>query len=125
MNNINEILKKISIENNIWVIYLIIIGLSFYSNYFEKKYYIYNDLDAKQKYRNLTILIFSIALVVYCYFFKDSYDSVKNISIFDDKKKKNLNELSLLASSLILVSGIIFFYIAIFDTNLDTELAFS
>ncbi|MBQ2639940.1 MAG: hypothetical protein IJF92_04165 [Bacilli bacterium] len=125
MTETNEILKKINIENNIWIIYLIIIGLSFYSNAIEKNYYIYNDLCAKEKYRILNIIIFSIALVVYCYFFKDSYDSVKNINIFDNKKKKTFKELSFLASTLILISGVILLYIAIFDTNLDTELAFS
>lgn len=125
MTDVNEILKKINIENNIWIVYLIIIALSFYSNSFEKKYYIFNDLDAKEKYRKLNILIFSMALIVYCYFFKDGYDSVQNMSISCDKKKKTLNELNLLASTLILISGIIFIYIAIVDTNLDTELAFS
>ena len=38
MNNIDERLKRIEIENFIWVIYLFIIFLSFYSNYLEKDY---------------------------------------------------------------------------------------
>lgn len=125
MNDLNKILNKLKIENNIWIIYLIIIGISFYSNSIEAKYYKYNDKNAKEKYQELNILIFSVALVVYCYFFKDGYDTVKNLSIFDNKKKRLYNNLSLLASTLILLSGIIFLYIAIFDTDLNTELAFS
>ena len=35
----NDRLKKIKTENEIWIIYLIIIGLSYWSNYYEKDYF--------------------------------------------------------------------------------------
>ena len=125
MNDVNEILEKLKIEENIWIIYLIIIGFSFYSNSVERKYYLYNDLESKNKYRKINIMIFSIAVVVYCYFFKDSYDGVKSLKSWDDKSKIFFNKASLTASTLILVAGAILLYIAIFDVNLDTELAFN
>lgn len=125
MNDINEILDKLKIEDNIWIIYLIIIGLSFYSNKIEKNYYLYNDLKSKDKYRKLNILIFSIAIVVYAYFFQDGFNSLINLKNCSDKNKVFFNNASFVASTLILISGAIFLYIAIFDTNLDTELAFS
>ena len=125
MNETEEILKKIKIEEYIWVVYLVIIGLSFYANDVERKYYQYNDLNAKEKYRKLSILIFTIALLVYIYFYRDSYKDVKNLKPWDTERKKFFNEASLLASTLILISGSILLFIAIFDVNIETELAFS
>ncbi len=121
----NERLKKIDTENFIWVIYLVIIGLSFYGNYFEKKYVVYNNLKSKETYQEITILIFTIALIVYCYFLYDGYKDIKSLNVTDSKKKKDLTELNFLGSMLIFISGIIFLYIAVTDTDLETEIAFS
>ena len=118
-------LKDIKNENLVWIIYIGIIILSYYANSKEKNYILYNDEKSKKEYQNLMIIIFSILLVIYYYFTKDSYDDLKNINIFDTKKKKNLLYLSFLGSLLIFVSGIIFLIIAIVDDNIDTEIAFN
>ena len=125
MNENYETLKKIRIENFIWLIYLVIIGISFYSNSLEEKYIKYNDLKAKKDYQTAIIIIFSVAVVVYTYFFLDNYKDVKNLKPWDSNKKKKLNEASLIASTLVLISGIIFLVLAILDDNMDVELAFS
>lgn len=125
MNGNEEILKKIQYENYIWIAYLVIIGLSFYANSFEKKYYQYNDCLSKEKYRQLNIFIFSIALVIYIYFFNDSYNDVAGLRENDSSNKVFFNNISLMASTLILISGVILLFIAIFDQNLETEIAFS
>lgn len=125
MNEKRKILKKLKVEEDIWLIYLLIIGLSFYSNSVERKYYINNDLDAKEKYRKINILIFLIALIIYIYFFNDSYNDIKNLSSSDSYDKRFFNKASFTASTLILISGAILLFIAIYDENLSTELAFS
>lgn len=125
MNEKREILKKLKVEEDIWLIYLLIIGLSFYSNSVERKYYINNDLEAKEKYRKINILIFLIALLIYIYFFNDSYNDIKNLSSSDSYDKRFFNKASFTASTLILISGAILLFIAIYDENLSTELAFS
>ena len=122
---IEEKLRQLRIEDFIWVIYIGIIALSYYSNYLERKYFVFSDDCSKDKYRNIMILIFSILIFVYFYFLYDSYCSLKNINDYDDKKKKRLFYLSFLASLLIFISGIIFLYIAINDTDLNVELAFN
>ena len=124
-NEIEDKLKQIRIEDFIWVIYIGIISLSYYSNYLEKKYYVNGDLYSKDKYRNIIILIFSILLIVYFYFLYDSYKSVSELNVFDSEKKKRLVYLSFLASLLIFISGAIFLYIAVSDTDLNVELAFN
>ena len=63
-----EKLRQITIEDFIWVIYIGIIALSYYSNYLERKYYVNNNIDSKNKYRKIIIVIFSILIIVYFYF---------------------------------------------------------
>ena len=127
MNNdeLNSKLKQIKIEDYIWIIYIGIIILSWYANNLERKYYIFNDLFSKEKYRDIMILIFSILTLVYLYFFKSSYNDYYNLSAKDTEEKKNLVTLSLIASLLIVISGLIFLYIAYKDKSLEVELAFN
>lgn len=122
---LNNKLKQLKIEDFIWLIYIGIIFLSWYSNTLERKYFIYNDNISKEKYRNIIILIFSILTVIYLYFLKDSYNDYKNLKPYDNEKKKELVTLSLFSSLLIAISGAIFLYIAILDEDLNVELAFN
>jgi len=124
-NELEEKLKQLRIEDFIWVIYIGIIFLSYYSNYLERKYYVSGDVNSKNKYRNIMILIFSILIIVYLYFLYDSYKSINGLNCNDSEKKKRLLYLSFLASLLIFISGIIFLYIAVYDTDLNVELAFN
>ena len=124
-SQLDDKLKQLQIEDFIWVIYIGIIALSYYSNYLERKYYVSGDLGSKDRYRNIIILIFSILLVVYFYFLYDSYKSIKDLKCYDSEKKKRLLYLSFLASLLIFISGAIFLYIAITDVDLNVELAFN
>ena len=117
-------LKQINIEDKIWLIYIGIIFLSWYSNSLERKYFIFKEEESKRKYRSIMIIIFSILVVVYFYFFKQSLSDVKNIKPNDSNKKKALIYLSFYGSLLILISGLIFLYIAIVDEDLSVELAF-
>lgn len=116
-------LKQVRIENFIFFIYLGIIFLSFYSNHLEVDYLKNNNKESKEKYRYTLILIFSIALVVYIYYAYDSYQSLKEKN--QSSETKYLNNLSFIASILILISGIIFLYIAYSDREVSVELAFS
>lgn len=125
MNDKLDRLNDIKIENLVWVIYIGIIILSYYANYKEKNYILYNDEKSKKEYQNLMIIIFSILLIIYFYFTKDSYTDLKDLNVYDSVKKKNLYYASFIGSLLILISGIIFLMIAIFDDNIDTEIAFN
>ena len=122
---ISNRLNDLKIEDFIWIVYIVIIVMSWYSNSLEREYFLYNDLDSKDRYRKIIILIFSILIVVYLYFLKDAYDSVKEININDSDKKKELVYLSFVGSLFIAVSGFIFLYIAYNDEEIDVELAFN
>lgn len=125
IDQINERIKQLNIEDFIWIIYIGIIGLSFISNHYERYYFLYGNNKDKNKYRKITITIFSILIVVYLYFLKDSVDSLKNISFNTNKKISRLTYLSFIASLLIAISGFIYLYIAFTDEDLNVEIAFN
>lgn len=118
-------LQDIRIENYIWVIYIIIIFISWYANSKEKKFILYNDEVSRREYQNLLVLIFSILLIIYYYFTKSSYDDLNELTINDSNKKIILTYASFIASLLIFISGMIFLTIAIMDEEIDVELAFN
>lgn len=120
-----ERLKDIKTENNIWLIYIGIIFLSFYANSKEKKYILYNDDIAKKEYQNIMILIFTILVIIYYHFTKDSYEDLENLNENDSENKKNLTFMSFIGSLLVLLSGLIFLTIVTVDDNIDTEIAFN
>ena len=124
-DDINEKLKEIRIEDYIWIIYVGIIFLSWYANSIEREFFTKKDDNSKSKYRHVMILIFSILVIIYVYFFNSSYSSFKKINDSTPKETKDLITLSLIASLLILVSGCIFLYVAIKDEDLEVELAFN
>ena len=124
-SDIEKKLNQIKNEDFIWLIYIGIIFLSWYSNSLEKKYFLYNDLESKEKYRKIMILIFSIVIIIYIYFLYDSYNSIKNINPHDSNEKNSLVYLSFVGSLLIALSGFIFLYIAIKDEDINVELAFN
>ena len=123
--NIDSKLKEIRYEDYIWIIYIIIIFMSWYNNGLERKYFLYNNILAKEKYRKVLIIIFTILLLVYIYFFKSSLDSIHNLKDNDSINKKKLTELAGIASLFILVSGVIFLYVAYMDYDIEVELAFN
>lgn len=118
-------LDDIKVENFIWIIYLILIALSFYGNKLEKSYFLTGNNQDKETYRKIIILIFSIALIIYFYFFIDSLNSYQELTPYDTKEKRDYTKLNTIASTLILIAGIIFLIIAIKDKNIETEIAFT
>lgn len=122
---LNKKLKQLKTEDYIWILYIGIIILSWYSNFLEKNYYVYNNINCKEKYQKIMIFIFIILLIVYTYFLKGSWNDYKDLNINDSNKKKQLITLALVAAFLIFISGIIFLYIALNNQELDVELAFN
>jgi uncharacterized membrane protein len=118
-------LKQLLAEDKIWLIYIGIIFLSWFANSLERKYFVFNDEISKEKYRKVMIFIFSVLIIVYFYFLKSSLNDIKNIKPTDSERKKTLVYLSFFGSFFILVSGLIFLFIALVDDDLSVELAFN
>ena len=124
-NELEKRLKQLKIEDYIWILYIGIIILSLYSNTLERKYFLYNDNISKEKYKKITIVLFTVLVIVYAYFLNDSYSDYKDIKKEKSPKKKELITLSFIGSLLIFISGILFLYIALSDENIDVEVAFN
>ena len=124
-NELEERLKQIDTEDFIWPIYIGIIFLSWYANDLERKSLIDNDEISKNKYQNIMIFIFIVLAIIYFYFFKKSLDEFNKLKKTDSSKKKEYAALSTFASLLLVISGLIFLYIAIDDQDLNAELAFN
>ncbi len=120
-----ERIKTIKIENFIWVIVIILVLLSIYGNFYEEDYFKTNNLESKEKYRSILIFVFSIALIIYLYFFYDSYISYEKAKYSTDQEYKTYVTANLIASTLIAIAGVIFLWIAISDNNLKTEISFT
>lgn len=124
-SNLQEKLKQLDIEDFIWVIYIFIILMSWYSNHLERKYFLYRNDEDKKRYRTIIVFIFSILIIVYLYFLNSSLEDIKKLSPRDTEKKKQLVYLSFIGSLLIFISGAIFLYIALVDEDINVELAFN
>ena len=122
---LNDKLKELKTEDYIWIVYIGIIILSWYSNSLERKFYIYNDKISKDKYRKIMIIIFIILVIVYLYFLKGAVEDLRKLKPTDSIKKKRLVYLSFLGSLFVALSGFIFLFIAFSDQELDVELAFN
>lgn len=120
-----ELLKKINIEDVIWVIYLVIIGLSFYSNHIERNYIITKSEISKNKYRLINMTVFTLAVLIFIYFTYDNYKEVQKLKDTDSYEKKKFTYLELAGTIFALTSGLIFLYCAIYDINVETEIAFN
>ncbi len=125
MEDLSSKLKQLDIEDFIWIVYIGIIILSLYSNVLERNYYLNKDNYCKNRYLKITQIIFSILIVVYLYFLKDSIDSIRNLKNTDSDKKKKLVLLSFIASLLIAISGFIYLYISFVNDDLSVEIAFN
>ncbi len=123
--DVKKRLEEIKNENIIWIIYIGIIALSYYSNYLEKNYFLNNDIESKERYRKIIVFIFFILVIVYTYFLKDSFDGLNDIDFNNISNEDRLIILSFIASLLIFISGLIFLYVSLKDEDLNVELAFN
>ena len=121
--NTEKRINQINIENKIWIIYLILIGFSFYANNLEKDYFLNKNENSKEQYRKINTIIFIILILVYSYFEKNALTSFNNKN--KSKKEQEYDTLILTATTMVLISGFIFLYIILEDKDLMEEIAFS
>lgn len=121
-DNLKKRLKEIEVEDMVLGIFIVIIILAYTANKIEKNYFIKGLEIDKKKYYYLSIFIFSIVVIINIYFFKISYEDVVTITDDIPNNVKEYAYLTLLASILSLIAGIIILYIAISDTEIDAEI---
>lgn len=122
-DELNNRLKELKAEDIIWTILIGLLLLSFYANHIERDYFIHNNQVSKEKYRHLQIFIFVVATLTYLYYTVEDFQDIFSLNQTDTQKKISHTYLSFIASLAVLFAGLIFIYIAVTDTELETEIS--
>ena len=117
----NEKLKKLKIEDFIWIIYIFIAIFAIVSNYYEKEYNLTNNAVYKNNYKSINITIFIVAFFIYLYFLYLNYQNVNSLNN-PSKKEARDSQISLIASILFLIGGICYLFVEI-DTYDPVEIS--
>lgn len=102
-NNVDELVKRLSFENLIWISFIIISFLDIYGDELIKKGVIYHDNKRLSKANNLFLKISYFSILIYIYFLCRNYH--------DYKKYHNKNyQIRLIGSFLILIGTFCLLY---------------
>lgn len=124
IDELEERVRAIRQENFVWIIYLVVIGISYYANKLEIDYFKTNNEESAKWYRYLEILVFSIVTIIYLYFTIKDYMEVMSLSDDDSYNKKKYAYLSLISDVAVLFAAGILLYIAIDDRDIEAEIFF-
>ncbi len=120
-NNIIETLKRINIEDYIWIIYLFLVGYNLYSNYLEKKFLISKDKYLYNKFHSINTTVSFIALIIFIYFLIIAYEDLNKLNINSKEDEKKFKTLTFIASLLFVIGSAISLYVVAKSPDLDNE----
>ncbi len=112
MNDNKKKIDRLTIENYIWAIYIVIAFLNIYGDELVKKNLMFNDEVANRKALNLFRKIIIANIVIYLYFLGRNYSELKE----NNYDKKHL--VRFIGSILVFVGTLCFFY---FQSSISTE----
>ena len=115
-------IKEIEFEDMVFVIFIVIIIMSYIANDYEKKFFIYRDEYDKKIYYYLQIIIFLIVVAINIYYVWSSYQDVRSLSESDSYNRKKYANMNLVAGLFALVATSIILYIAITDKDIEAEI---
>ena len=120
-NNIIETLKRINIEDYIWIIYLFLVGYNLYSNYLEKKFLISKDKYLYNKFHSINTTVSFIALIIFIYFLIIAYEDLNKLNTNSKEDEKKFKTLTFIASLLFVIGSAISLYVVAKSPDLDNE----
>ena len=121
--NLEKRLKQIKTENIFLGIFIILILLAYIDNNKEIDYFLNINLNSKNEYYNIRIFIFLIVVIISGYYFYQNYQEIISKKNIRSLKEKEYLNLELIASGAALIASIIYLYIAITDTNIESEIS--
>lgn len=121
--NLEKRLKQIKTENIFLGIFIILILLAYIANNKEIDYFLNKNLNSKNEYYNIMIFIFLIVVIISGYYFYQNYQEIISKKNIRSLKEKEYLNLELIASGAALIASIIYLYIAITDTNIESEIS--
>ena len=112
MNEQDELIKRLSFENFIWITFIIVSALDIYGDELIKKSVVNNDLKSKDKAENLFLFVALISILLYIYFFYRNYTDYKKYCTNDYK-------IRLIGSILVLIGTLFLLYFQINNISID------
>lgn len=110
MRDEEELIKRLSFENIIWLTFIVVSALDIYGDELIKKSVRENDESAQRRSENLFLFVSLISILVYIYFLYRNYSDYK-------KYHNDLYGIRLFASGLILTGTLLLFYFQINVNN--------
>lgn len=114
----NEKLQQIENENNVILIYFILLFIYLYANTIEVEYIKYGNVEDKEKYRLLLYIVFGTTFILSLYF---TIENIKDLNNYNEPEIYQLMKLSILANILIVITSIILLYIIYKDKDINLE----
>ncbi len=114
MNDSEQIVKRLSFENIIWIVFIIVSVIDIYGDELLKKSITDNNKELSSKAENLFIFVSLISILVYIYFLVRNYYDYK-------ENESTIYEVRLIGSILVLSGTLLLFYFLLFN-NKDYEL---
>lgn len=96
---LNDDVKRIKVEDYIWIIFIILSLLSIYANHDELKYIALHDKKYKNEAKSIGKFTLEISILIYIYFLLRNYDSYNKCSC----KEKKLYSTKVFGSIFVLV----------------------
>lgn len=108
MNNDDELIKRLSFENYIWITFIVVSLIDIYGDELFKRSVTKNDSNAKSKAKNLFLLVALISIIVYVYFFYRNYTDYQ-------KHCNKFYEVRLFGSIFLLVGALCLVYFQLYN----------
>ena len=123
-NNINEQLKRIRIEDFIWVINFFIIFFAFMSNDYEENYIKTRNKESSRIFHTINIDIFIVIFLINVYFLYLRYQALQSLKSTSTKQEVLNANLNYLAAFLIVIGTFIYIYTEMSSANIEEEIPF-
>ena len=124
MENLQKSLKRLKIEDIIWIIYFFIVSFALYSNKLERDYLLRHNNESRKKFHEINKTIFIVTFIIYLYFAYAAYEDIKDIDTSASKDRISLQLISFIGNILFLIGGAIFLYVEVKgNTNEEEDIA--
>ena len=110
MNN-NNILTELTVDEWIWIIFIILSILNIYGDYVKKEGIIYNDYQKGISTKKIFTFTVFISLIIYIYITNIKYQNIKVVKF--QNQDPRLHQLRLLGSIFIVVGVFLLLYFQI------------
>lgn len=110
MNDEDELIRRLSFENFIWITFIIVSAIDIYGDELIKRSVRENDEKAQQRAESLFLFVALISILVYVYFFYRNYTDYQ-------KHCNKYYGIRLFGSILILVGTLCLVYFQLYNTK--------